>query len=340
MAFFLLFLIGTTLCPAQEADIFWNGIGKTASFGKPFWADLHSTLIRAEIANATNSPDYDWGVHNSSNRFYVFANIGVDIPVWSGSITNSRHGLSLTLPVMVDIWLDFFERTTSPIINTSYRFGFFETNFIFRLPSPITVLPIYNWSIKYSPIKHESTHIGDELAIYRKDLGLPITRVDVVTNYTELIFTLNDPDGQARSNHGFKFGIMFNYKIIEGWYTVLEQEADPDAIEPGLFPFEFHLQYQYQSPLFSRGFQMIASAEYRLRQRYKYSFSHPGLEDNENPYLVNSFNIMAGIRYDNRSGNYFSKIGVGARLYYGLNPYGQFRSMPGFRQFGLMAIFE
>ena len=330
-----------TLCLAQEADnIIWNGIGKVAPFGKPFWADMHSTLIRAEIANATNSPDYDWGAHGTGNRFYNFTNIGLDIPIWSGYFTNSRYGFCLTLPIMIDIWFDFFERTTSPIINTAYRFGFFEANFIYRLPSPLTVLPIYNWSLKLSPFKHESTHLGDELTIYRKDLGLPITRIDVLSNYTELVFTLNDPDSQARSNHGVRFGILFNYNFRYGWYMFIETEADPDAVEPAQFPFEFHIQYQYQSPLFSRGFQIIASAEYRLRQRHKYSFSHPGLEDNVNPNLVNCFNFVAGIRYDNRSGNYFSKIGVGARFYYGLNPYGQFRSMPAFRQIGLMAIFE
>jgi len=146
-------------------------------------------------------------------------------------------------------------------------------------------------------------------------------------------------------NHGIKFGFLFNYGYFKnGWYSVMEGEGDPDLAEPNKVPVEFYLQYQYQSPLFSHGFQIIASAEYRLRERHKYPFSYSGsmkdsFQDNP-PNLVNCYNIYAGIRYDNQKNNYFSKIGIGARYYLGLNPYGQFRSMPYYNQIGLVAIFE
>jgi hypothetical protein len=61
---------------------------------------------------------------------------------------------------------------------------------------------------------------------------------------------------------------------------------------------------------------------------------------NDHPNLVNCFNFFAGIRYDNRKANYFSKIGIGAHYYFGINPYGQFRSMPYYSQLGLAVIFE
>ena len=344
-SFFLFFLI-SALCQAQETDsTFWNGIGKRGSFGKPFWAEMHSSLIRAEVAYATNSPDYDMTGSDSADRAFVFSNLGVDIPIWSGEFDNGRYGLSFTLPFMIDIFYDYFEPKTSPVINTSYRFGFLDTNFIYRLASPHPVLPffnIYNWSLKLTLLKHESTHIGDELTIYRKDMSFPITRVDVLSNYGELVFTLNDPDNQSRSNHGFRLGFLVNYNSKYGWYSILNTEADPDTVEPARFPFEFHIQYQYQSPYFSRGFQAIVSAEYRLRQRYKYSYSYSGVgpDTYKEHNLVNCFNFFTGIRYDNRSNNYFSKIGIGARYYFGLNPYGQYRSMPHFRQLGMAIIFE
>ena len=343
------------LCPAQEEKTdFWKGVAKVAPFGKPFWADMHSTLIRVEIACATNSPDYDWGDFGTRFRPYVFANLGVDIPVWSGTFENGKYGFSLTLPFMIDVWFDRFEWVTSPIINTAYRFGAFEAGFIYRLDSPLSVLPrgqtsslpgflhfnIYNWTARLSLIKHESTHIGDELTIRRKDLNLPITRIDVSCNYAEFIFTVNDPDRQARLNHGFKFGFLLNYDIKNGWYTVLKSEAQTDLVEPSKFPMELFFQYQYQSALFSQGFQIIASAEYRLRERHKYPFSYTEGISHEKRNLVNCVNLFAGIRYDNQRPNYFSKIGIGARYYYGINPYGQFRSMPSYHQWGLAAIFE
>jgi len=342
LLFFL--LLTSALCQAQEAKgSFWDGFITSASFGKPFWADMYSTAIWVEAAYATNSPDYDWGELNTNYRFYIFTNLGADVPLWSGNFSDGKYGLSITMPFMMELWYDRFEPKTSPIINTSYRFGVLDTCFLYRLDNPR--LNIYNWALRFSFLKHESTHIGDELTIYREDHDFPIKRIDVIRNYAELVFTLNDPDNQPRLNHGFKFGFLFNYNYFKyGWYRVKESEADTDLIEQTRLPFELYLQYQYQSPLFSRGFQIIASVEYRLRERHKYPFSYSGsmkgsYQDNP-PNLVNCFNVFAGIRYDNQKRNYFSKLGIGVRYYYGLNPYGQFRSMPYYQQVGLVAIFE
>jgi hypothetical protein len=348
LIFFL--LLSTVLCTAQESSAgrFWGGVMSPASFGKAFWADMYSTATWVEIAYATNSPDYDWGEFNTAYRFFIFANLGVDIPLWSGSFSDAKYGLSVTMPFMVELWYDRFEWVTSPIINTAYRFGVLDTCFIYRLDQPRPVFPsfnVYNWAVKLSLLKHESTHIGDELEIFIVDHHFPIKRVDVLRNYAELVFTLNDPDNKPRLNHGLKFGILFNYNYFKnGWYSVLESEADTSLVKPSKIPVELYLQYQFQSPLSSRGFQAIASVEYRLRERHKYPFSYSGsmegsYKDNP-PNLVNCFNVLAGIRHDNQKSNYFSKIGMGARYYFGINPYGQFRSMPYYHQIGFMAIFE
>jgi hypothetical protein len=344
-----LLLFTSTLCLAQEANNdFWQGIAMPASFGKPFWADMHSTLIRTEIAYATNSPDYDVSGINTSYRPYIFTNLGTDIPIWSGNFFGEKFGFSLTLPFLADIWIDRFDADggTDPVINTSYRIGFFESAFIYRLNFPLPFLPhfnIYNWAVKFTIYKHESTHIGDELTIFRKDLNLPITRIDVAANYAELILALNDPDGQTHSNHGVKFGFLLLHKFKRGWYKIFETDAQVDVVEKSKIPFELYIQYQYQSPLFFRGLQIIASAEYRLRERYKYSYSYSGTMSDDtfkDSNLVNCFNFFAGIRYDNQKPNYFSKIGMGIRYYTGINPYGQFRSMPYYSQLGFAFIFE
>jgi hypothetical protein len=332
--------------PVDATADFWHGIAKPASFGKPFWADMHSTLIRTEIAYATNSPDYDWAGVDTDFRPFIFANLGADIPLWSGDFSNGKYGFSLILPFMIDVWLDRFDGDglqTDAVINTSYGFGLLEAGFIYRLNPTLSVLPvfnIYNWAVRFSLFKHESTHIGDELAIRRKDLGLPITRIDVASNYAELIFILNDPDGQTRLNHGFKFGFLALHNFERGWYKVYETEAQADIVEQSRFPFELYMQYQFQSPLLWRGFQIIASAEYRLRERYKYPFSYSGENEYEETNLANCFNFFAGIRYDNQKTDYFSKIGIGIRYYTGINPYGQFRSMPYFNQLGFAIVFE
>ena len=341
--FCLLLLLLNIACFAQEENKFRDGIAGISSFGKPFWADMHSTLIRAEVSYATNSPDYDWKGYNTDYRPYIFSNLGADIPIWAGNFAGGKYGLSFTLPFMIEVWLDLFERTTAPVINTAYRFGAFDIGFIHRLEYGF----IHNWGLKFSPIKHECTHIGDELTIRKKELDMPITRVNVSYNYSELIFTINDPDEQPRLNHGFKFGVLMNHRFDDGWYNFLDTEADSSLVKQTQIPFEFHFQYQFQSMLFMRNFQLIASAEYRLRERYKYPFSYAGkdgekdeLENEKSEDLINCFNFFLGIRYNSLKPNYFSKIGIGARYYSGLNPYGQFRALPNYRQYGLAILFE
>ena len=358
---YALFLIQNTNANANLLD----GVANVSSFGRPFWADMHSSLVRGEISLATNSPDYDWNDYNRSYRKYVFSNLGADLPVWSGNFANGKYGLSVTLPLYIDVWLDMFEPTTAPVINSSYRYGVFDFGFISRMDTPLPILSteqtflpdfldfnIHNWAIKFSPFKHECTHIGDELAIRRKDLGLPITRINVSYNYAELVFAVNDPDSELRLNHGFRFGFLLNYDFNAGWYNILEAEAQTDFVEQSQLPFEIYTQYQFQSNPFFKNFQTIASFEYRLRERYKYPFSYSGKLDEflENkPYilellksrnLVGCFNYFLGIRYSNPTPNYFSKIGIGFRYYSGINPYGQFRSLPNYRQLGLALIFE
>jgi len=226
---FLLFFINA-LCLAQEANTgFGQGIASPASFGKPFWADMHSTLIRAEIAYATNSLDYDWSGINTAYRPYIFTNLGADIPIWSSNFSDK------------------------------------------------------------------------------------------------------------------KFGFILLHNFQRGWYKVFETEAQTDVVERSRIPFELYIQYQYQSTLFLRGFQGIASAEYRLRERYKYPYSYSGTISDDTykeSNLANCFNFFAGMRYDNQKSDYFSKIGMGVRYYIGINPYGQFRSMPYYSQLGFAFIFE
>jgi hypothetical protein len=335
----------------SRPSVFWSGLAQSPAFGRPFWADMHSTITQVEVAYATNSIDYDWASNNNNYRTYVFANLGADLPVWSGNFVNNKYGLSVTMPFMINVWLDMFERTTAPVINTGYRFGAFEFGFMHRLEKPFLGI-INNYSLRLSPLKHECTHIGDELTISRINDSMKITRVNVSYNYAELMLTVNDPESSLSSNHAFRMGLLVLHDFKKGWYDILPQEGDVDLVEPSHRKTELYFQYQYQSKLLRRNFQAIASAELRMRERYNYPFSYSGrLQEfwDNNPELdelrlsasKTCTNIMLGIRYNNPKRNaYYSKIGIGLRYYTGINPYGQFRSLPGFNQWGAVLIFE
>jgi hypothetical protein len=335
----------------KRASLFWDGLAQSPTFGRPFWADMHSTLTRGEVAYATNSTDYDWAGKDVAYRAFVFANLGADLPLWSGNFDAGKYGVSVTLPFLIDVWLDMFERTTAPVINTGYRFGAFEIGFIHRLEKPFW--RIKNYALRLSPLKHECTHIGDELTIARMNEGLKVTRINVSYNYAELMLTINDPDGSLHRNHAFRFGLLVLHDFGKGYYDILPQEADESVVEPSHRPFEYYLQYQYQSRLLLRNLQAIASVEMRSRERYNYPFSYSGrLQDywDEHPDLKSMVlaspdkvcvNVFLGLRYNNpKSKAYYSKIGIGFRYYGGINPYGQFRSQPRYSQWGLSLMFE
>ncbi|GHT72868.1 hypothetical protein FACS189456_2510 [Bacteroidia bacterium] len=336
----------------ERTSLFWDGLAQSPAFGRPFWADMHSTLTRGEVAYATNSTDYDWANKDVAYRSFVFANLGADLPLWSGNFAKGKYGVSLTLPFLIDVWLDMFERTTAPVINTGYRFGAFEVGFIHRLEEPFW--RIKNYSLRLSPLKHECTHIGDELTIARmNDSTLKITRVNVSYNYSELMLTVNDPEGSLHSNHAFRFGLLVLHDFRRGYYDILPQEADEDIVEPSHRPFEYYLQYQYQSKLLLHNLQAIVSVEMRSRERYNYPFSYSGRlqdyweqhPDRRDMVLASPdkvcTNVFVGLRYNNpKSKAYYSKIGVGFRYYGGINPYGQFRSQPSYSQWGLSLMFE
>ncbi len=320
-----------------------SGIARTTDWNRPYWADLHSTLIRAEWAFATNSSEYDWSEAGGEYRLYPFLHLGVDAPLWSNDFKGGRFGLNLTVPMFVEVWIDSFEELTAPLINTSYRVGAPEIGFIYRFKNQ---KHFKNIAVKFAPFKHESPHIGDELTIWRIEEGIPITRVNVSYNYTEFMVTLNDPDGTRERNHSVRAAIMILHNDGLGWYSILPEEGDITKVIPSHYPIEAYLQYQYQTRT-SNNFQAIFSLEVRHRAPYNYPYyvkNEQGewLPGTEEPNIEGfSINAFLGGRYNLPTKNaYFSKFGIGLRVYHGMNPHGQFRSHPNFTQVGASIIFE
>lgn len=341
------FVLSSTQIQAESVDstdnwAFHNSFANTASWGKPFWADMHSSITKAEVSYATNRSEYNYGENKGLLRPFVFSNLGVDIPVWANDFGNKNYGFGITLPFFIDVWMDFFERSTAPVINTSYRFGLPDFSFIYRKKISF----INNFVIRLSPFKHECSHIGDELLLKREEWKLPIKRVNVSYNYSEFQLTINDPDNTVESNHSIKTAFMMIHNLQDGWYTVNEQEADVEIVNQSTSHFEYYFQYQYQTEVFKNNFQGIISTEIRNRAVYKYPTYGGQAIDEVLEYTWDDdrrwcYNAIIGLRYNNpkRTG-LFSKIGLGLRAYRGLNPHGQFRSILNYEQVGFVLIFE
>jgi hypothetical protein len=333
---------------------FAQGLFTAGNWCRPFWADMHSTITKAEYAFAANNPEYDWGLlvdeHDyARSRPFVFANVGIDVPVWSGFIANGKIGVSATLPYLVDVWLDMFERTTAPVINTAYRFGLPEFNFIYNFVKP--KYGINNISLKLILFKHECSHIGDDITFIRsrnKIMALSsiaqLTKLNISYNYWQVEATLNDPVFSTKRCHSLRAAFLMVYNNAVHWYEVTIGD-DPSGstlayIAPAMRRYEFWAQYQWQSDVSRSQLQCLASVELRGRIRYHYPYlSADEHWQNAAEHIYPCLNAMLGVRYRNPKMLNHS-VGAALRAYYGVNPYGQFRSIPQYWQVGAALVVE
>lgn len=313
-----------------------------APYGKSLLSDVHPNFVRFEIVGNTNHPIFDFNHTGKSFRPSTQGCFGMDLPVWNGNFgTGKQFGLSITLSASAYLWMDFFESQTSPVLNTDYRIGMPTATFIHRQNRKF----LKNYSVSWSPFKHESTHIGDELQIQRVEAGYAIRRVNVSYNYTEFVFTLNEPEDRSAQCHTFRMGWMLLWVPKDGWYSIKESAGDGNAslAHPAMSPFELYFQYQYQTPTSRHGFQGVISAEIRNRVVYGYDLSlKDGETDNSRPdYRRFTYNLFLGMRY-NIPGydGYFSRFVLGVRLYHGNCPFGHFRSIDNYSQIGVSFVFQ
>jgi len=336
-----------TITLSAESTSFGRGLFRYAPFGHSLYADVHPNFPRLDFPYATNNPAYDWGNHNDTYRTHMTGNFGMSIPVWAGALADSTYALAVTMHASANLWMDFFEFRTSPIVDTDYRVGAWTFTFMHTLNKGF----FRNYSVTWSPFKHESTHIGDELQIRQVESGRALKRVNVSYNYTEFWITLNEADDRYAENHCFRLGLMLLWH--KGWYNIDPEDGDASIADPrgmGLVPYlernpwELYLQYQYQSPSSRHGFQGIVSAEIRNRECYGYDLN---AMKTDNPVRLQpekrvfTYNIFVGARYNTPGyDGYFSRIALGIRAYHGNCPYGQFRSIDNYSQIGVCMLFE
>ena len=327
---------------SDSTSILRNGWFTYAPYGKSLLSDVHPNFVRFEMVGNTNHQAYDFTHSGKGFRPSTQGCFGMDLPLWNGNFgADKRVGLSFTLSASAYLWMDLFESQTSPVLNTDYRIGMPTHTFIHRLNRKF----LKNYSIAWSPFKHESTHVGDEIQIQRVEAGYAIRRVNVSYNYTELVFTLNEPEDRSVQCHTFRAGLMLLWSPEEGWYSIKESAGDgPSSMAHArLSPVEAYFQYQYQTPTSRHGFQGIVSAE--IRNRVVYGYDLTAKEDDEDSgssdYRRFTYNLFLGMRY-NIPGydGYFSRFALGVRLYHGNCPFGHFRSIDNFSQVGVAFVFQ
>jgi hypothetical protein len=328
---------------AAFGHTFWNGLVRPVPWGRTFWADMNGELLRGDLAWCKNDPAYRFKNTNTGPyNAYVIGNAAVNFPVWSWDSANRGVSVSVGIPVAFEIWMGPF-KDTMPVQNTDYHLGFLEPSVLFRFKKPF--LGIHNAGLRLSLFRHESTHIGEEMMYYRDEdeNDISLKRVNVSSTHQEIRVLINDPDGTRGLNNSLRFGFVFNMfqGSHSGWYKTKDIGYGGTVIEPNK-TFEFYLQDQFQTACFGPGLQGIASFELRIRDRYRYAIGPSNRMESPSTHFVPCFNMMLGIRYNNPNfeHSYYSKIGLAFHYYYGINPYGQYRSLLHYQQFGISLILE
>lgn len=312
-------------------------------------ADLHPHFLRFDIASGSNHSEYDYGQTGLHYRVGFYGNVAANIPIYFAEIEPRRkpapqprtYAIAITMPIQAQIWLDLLEPRTAPIVDTDYRISLPVWTFIHRTRKNF----LKNYTISLAPFIHESTHLGDELALQHHAHNLPLRRVNVSANWWEVQFTINAEEQRLTQNHCLRAGLIMLWNPHSGWYFIDDREGDPTLGGNNESPWEAYLQYQYQSTA-RKGFQGVAAIE--VRNRALLNYPSYALQDDgtlkaarPNKTRVFTYNLFLGFRYNNlRYNGIFSRFSTGVRLYHGSNPYGQFRNHTNFNQFGLCLIIE
>lgn len=341
---------------ASATDLL-DGIFAGGTYGRAFISELHGTHTRIELGY--NRSYNEFNIETTSSRFdrpVVEAHLGTLIPLYAIDFgaplasTRSPWGISLALPVSVHVLEDMFEHITAPVINTDYRFGSPKLAAIRRFDGDGFVK---NLSVSWLPIFHECTHLGDEITIYRIDAGVPITRINVSYEYTELQFTLNDPSDTDGTLHSLRGGVLARISNRGyGWFDAREgvEMAPGTVIEPSTHRFEYYLEYEFRRTsgfLASPRAVNFVSLEVGSRVRYGYPIyksvdgawiAQPVTEQMAftfNGYLGWKFPTAAAVAAHRSDG-----VGVSFHFYRGPNPYGQLRNYPSYPFFAATLSYD
>jgi hypothetical protein len=316
---------------------------KKSTFCQPFISENESYLPKLEVHLASNSKEYDLSESGKAMKVFQYTALGLELPWFSQTITDNdlpQIGWAVSTQISSHLWWDPLEYSTSPVLNTDYRLGTIQFKFINYFYSS----RIKNFSIKFSPFNHESTHLGDELTLFRERKGYPIKRVNVSYEYSELQFTLNDPGDSREIYNSFRFGAAIRINGAQDYYTMSSNEGDSTLVVATGLTAEYFLQCNFRRKtgwLTNKKWSNVFSVELRNRPVYNYPVFNEQ-ETKTGSSISNdrcfSLNTYFGWRYEQTKKA--PTIGLYLHCYTGQNPHGQFRNRVDFRSVGLSVILE
>ena len=313
-------------------------------YAKPFVAETESPLTKVEIGYGRAREEYTPMLKGKKYNPYLNVSLGVTIPIWSRRLSD-QWMIGVDLPISFHLWLDL-KTKSAPVLDTDYRFAVGQVKALYLFEGKRW---LRNLSFRFAPFNHESTHIGDELTIRRKEAGFPLTRVNVSYEYSELAVCLNDPNGTRRNNQAFKAGLMVRIPSGSSWFKIYPNEGDSIFNSKMKNLFEYYFEYEYQRSsgfLTKSNITNVLSIEIRNRARYHYPVIY--WDSKYKDWYMHEtrhtrawcYNVYYGWKFYPKHNWYPNSIGFYAHAYYGIVPYGQFRNTPNYSYIGFSVVVE
>ena len=330
---------------------FSDGLLRQINFGKPFLAEMHSTINKIEVGYHR-----DYGPYNLDDNFSYYKrpmvdiHLGFDAPLYSfdvGTINNkAKWSFGLSLPVSIHVLEDMWEPITAAVIDVDYRFGSPRLSAIRNFEGDKF---IKNISFSWLPMFHECTHLGDELVLSLASIGYPMKRVNVSYEYTEVQITLNDPNGSLKNNHAFRLGAR--YRISNrgyGWFGTEGFAIDSSIVhfEQSTHRFEYNIEYQMQrSKGFLAGeramnfFSIDISSRVKLGIPVYHKVDGNWVAKDKEEKTVMTLNTYLGWKFFAKDKTKHA-LGLYIHYYKGINTWGQLRNQGNYGYLGLALTYE
>lgn len=299
-------------------------------FGKPFVSDIRSSVIKFEEGFVNDFGEY-YFYEDYQKRPVSEGHVGADIPFVS--YRNFKHPLKFkstyVLTGAFNLIIDSLEPENRMVLNTDYWLGA-EFRYLFYHPS-FERLKLRNIGLTVMPIYHESTHIGDEFIYSALEHESDFYRVNVSYESWVVSLTLNDPDTLDGNVFSTRIGMQGVWDPADGFYQYRYSETQGQDLLMSESLMKYWIQFNWirtKGLGASETFHQVNSIEIRNRIKYGYEADDPERRTwNVNAYFGWVYNVDS-----------YRRVGGFLRLYYGINPHGQFRNIDNFYFIGLSLV--
>ena len=320
----VLLALVTAASAARPAHAEWWVLERRPTYFAPIIANVRADEIKVTFPALAPAVQY---AQKPGNRLVWDISVGQELPIAgyetentaSAPPTKGNWGIGFWFPISFHV-LEDFKDDSAPPIDTDYRFGG-----MFKVG--VGVSPQHRLGLLVH-VGHESTHLGDEFTLHARQAdGAAFRRINVSYQFVNVGIEWQCEHDLLKLR--FQAGaLVVAFTDPNSWYSTTPLEAGNAPILGSKRNYEPYLRGElvYHEPLLW-GFGPFVSVD--VTNRVVFDYDKTAANQRESARL--SVNLLIG----GRSMRVGRSQDFSLRVYYGVNPFGQFRNNTGFWLLGL-----